>query len=564
MKKMKYIAGVFTLAASMYACTDLSEETYSIMTDDKFGKTEAQVQAQVGEVYTSLRGGQFGTGANGYLFGEYLVFLATLPTDETFAPAWGGNADWYDGGRYYNLMMHQWTPSQDVILGAWRYCYAGIGRANAAIYLIERSAVSAESKAKYAAQCKAVRAYYYMQLLDWFGNVPLVTEYATAAVLPTNKPISEQPGKVFRFIEQELKDLIDGDLLPSAAYGRITTTAAKVLLARLYLNANVYIGQDMYSECLQALDGVTGTLNTDYFANFRKGNKNSEEILFAIPPGNVYNTERWHQSYGIDLQLWGGLKYQFVREDELTTGDDGLYENPLPDYAADDYLFCVQPGYYRNTYTEDGDVRKGNIFGYDTLRYSDGAPVYVKIPRGDENNRSDVYACHKDTSGAFPAVLSETLADITDRKPYEGWVWNKQAIDASTTWEDLYNKGTALPAMPVIRYAEVLMMRAECAVRGAGGDALPPLNEVRSRAGLGAATSATLEDIERELRREFPMEGRRRTDMKRFGIFTQSDHFRKEYNGFGQLTQTGSHLNLYPIPQKELDMNHNLEQNPGY
>ena len=222
------LAGLLT---TLGACTDLSETLYDKIDANEYGQTDAQIASIVGRAYASLRGGSF-DGANGYAFSEYVYFISAISSDEAVLPARNGGADWNDGGRYVQLKRHAWDDENVAITGAWRYCYNGISTVNSIIKQVDDSSLEQGQKDKIFAELRAIRAYFYYRLLDWFGNVPLITDYEDLS-LKTNSSRAE----VFDFTEKELLEVIE--LLPESGYGKMTKSAGYCLLARVYLNAEV-------------------------------------------------------------------------------------------------------------------------------------------------------------------------------------------------------------------------------------------------------------------------------------------------------------------------------------
>ena len=166
------------------------------------------------------------------------------------------------------MQFHTWTADNTVILSGWRYAYVSISKINAIIYQIESSGLTEDGKAKVEAELKGLRAYYYSLLLNWFGEVPISTDF-TKSELPKKSTRQE----VFNFIEKELKDVLP--LLPEGVqYSRFTQNVAYAVLARLYINAEVYTGTPHWQDCISACEKITGfTLAGDYFTNFKIENQ---------------------------------------------------------------------------------------------------------------------------------------------------------------------------------------------------------------------------------------------------------------------------------------------------
>ena len=123
---------------------------------------------------------------------EYVFFTSECSSDEACIPTRG--TDWYDGGRYQQLQYHTWDADNTGVLSLWRYNFTGVSKVNGIIYQVEKSELSTDLKKKVEAELRGLRAYYYYNLIDNFGNVPISTDFTTQ-VLPKNSPRAE----VFNF-----------------------------------------------------------------------------------------------------------------------------------------------------------------------------------------------------------------------------------------------------------------------------------------------------------------------------------------------------------------------------
>ncbi|HNZ72340.1 MAG TPA: RagB/SusD family nutrient uptake outer membrane protein, partial [Prolixibacteraceae bacterium] len=275
MRNYKNTILTLVLAAIFAGCTNLDETLYDKVKSSDYGKTSGEIETIVGSAYATLRG--FGDNISlSYPACEFLLFCNETTSDEVCIPTRG--SDWYDNGRYQQAELHTWGNDNLLILSSWRYCYEGISKVNAVIYQVKKSELSEEEKNVVYAELRGIRAYYYSILLDMFGNVPLITNFEDTS-LPKNSTRAE----VYAFVESELLDIME--LLPSEIiYGRITQNVANALLARLYINSEVYIGQARWQDCIDACDKISGyVLEGNYFANFLTGNEGSRENIFAIP-----------------------------------------------------------------------------------------------------------------------------------------------------------------------------------------------------------------------------------------------------------------------------------------
>jgi hypothetical protein len=546
---MKKIVSILTIGVlfALNACTELAEEPHSIITAGDYGTTDAQLETVIGRTYTALRGGSYGDGGNGYIFSEFLFFLSALSSDEAVLPAMNNGADWYDGGRNEEILQHRWTPQNVEILGAWRYAYNGIATANAAIYQLEKAPASESLKAQFTAEMRAVRAYYYYRLLDWFGNVPIITDY-TDLSLPTNSSRK----KVYEFVEAELTEILSALPTSDPSHSRMTQDAAKCLLARLYLNAEVFSGTPQWQKCLDVCNSIAEkTLTPDYFDNFKLDNGSLPEIIFSIPlPQN-----EWLNPYGYMLLTTKGVQWTLLKKADLKVNDEGVYEDPYPNYYADAGVICVQPGFYDHTFTDANDKRRTAILAGQQY-YADGDPIYIVTPED-----AYTYIAAPQSDKTVPLIYKDG-ENLRDRQPLEGYCWNKYRLTPDYEWTHIYYGGKPYANFVIFRYAEVLLMKAECLVRlTRESEAGTTLQPIYSRADMSPIASPTLPQIEAEWTREFVLEDQRRTHMIRFGTFTESDHYRGDKT---PVVDRGAHTTLFPIPYLELAKNNQLKQNPGY
>ncbi|HMI08495.1 MAG TPA: RagB/SusD family nutrient uptake outer membrane protein, partial [Flavobacterium sp.] len=258
--KVKITAALVIGMLFTFSCTNLDEDLYDKVADDNFGTTPNEIQALVGGAYSSLRGFSDAI-SNSFPTCEYVFFLNEVASDEATIPTRG--TDWYDGGRYQEVQRHQWTPDNGMILSAWRYCYAGIAKVNSIIYQVDKSGLTDAAKAPIYAELKSIRAYYYYQLLDMFGNVPIVTNFEDQG-LPTNSTRQQ----VYDFVETELLNALPY-LSSNVVYSKVTKNVAYSLLARLYLNSEAFVGVPRWQDCIDMCQNVSGhSLSPDFFANF--------------------------------------------------------------------------------------------------------------------------------------------------------------------------------------------------------------------------------------------------------------------------------------------------------
>lgn len=516
--KTKYILSSLLLGALMLTgCTNLDEDLYDKVLVDDYGKTDSEVGTIVGGAYATLRGygasTPEGNGTNCYPTCEYVFFALECASDEACIPTRGN--DWNDGGRYLRWQQHTWDANDPGPLSLWRYAFTGVSKVNAIIAQIQDTNISEEAKTKCVAELRALRAYYYTLLIDEFGNVPITTD-VRATELPANSPRRD----VFEFVESELTDALPY-LASGVIYGRMTQNVANALLARMYLNAAVYLNLDLGSDaykvylqrCLDACAKVQGyALTGDYSASFAIANEKSPEIIMAIPYDHTMGTVG---NYLASMTYHYNQNQAFSADASYPWCGNGI---------------CAQPGVYSSY--EDGDVRRDkSLLVGQQYKAKDGSPIL-------------------DDDGS-PINYVEEIEDFSHASRVAGARLNKYEWSPSDQWERDND-------WVLMRYAEVLMMQAEANFRlGNAAAAMTYMNHVRARAGLPALTAVDEKALDNEWLHEFAFEGLRRTVNIRFGTFFESWWFK-------DADAADHHTGIYPIPAEEMDKNKNLVQNPGY
>ena len=329
----------------------------------------------------------------------------------------------------------------------------------------------------------------------------------TQKELPTNSPRKD----VFAFIEKELKEIIP--LLPSGiTYGRFTQNVANTLLARLYLNAEVFTGTARWQDCLDACNKVQGySLTANYKASFAIQNEKSPEIIFAIP---------YDHKQGTVGNYLASMTYHYNQK--LAFDPAGVYQ-----WCGNG--ICAQPGLYSSF--DAKDIRRQSLLIGQQYSAKDGSEVLM-----DDGS---------------PLNYTEEIDNFTDATKNAGARLNKYEWSANDSWERDND-------WVLMRYAEILMMQAECNFRlGYTSTALTYINQIRKRAGLDDLTTLTLDDLDTEWKHEFVFENLRRTTNIRFGTYFKA-WWEKPAD------PADKHTGIYPIPQEELSKNPNLKQNPGY
>ncbi len=488
------------------SCTDLETELYSDLTPEtEYTTTDTQLAAIL-TAYEPLKG-----------YSEPYFNLQELSTETSAAPAKFG--PWDDGGLWARLHRHEWENNSGDINGAWNLCFSGVSTCNR---LIEEFEISTADTEVAVIELRAIRALYFYMAMDMFGDVPLVTTFVTAEASPSRTPKQE----VFNYIVAELEELIP--LLPSGTkgelYGRINSWSAMGILARVYLNAEIYTGTPQWEKVAtltqQIIDGGQFSLEPNYFDNFEIRNEGSNENIFVVP---------YSKSSGGRFPLHMETLHPLSKE----TYD--LQNGPWNGYTALEEFY--------NSFDE-ADNRKG-MFIVGQMYTSSGVPI------DDPNGLIEIDSQGNPDPDGAPLIFTPYINELTPKAfSQSGARIGKYKIE--------HGIGTSMENdIPVVRYADVVLMRAEALWRedNASAEAVELVRQVRERAGLGAINPLTEDALYDEIQRELAFECHARTIMIRFNRFDTQ---------WWEKTITDSNKNVFPIPTDQLNGNPNLVQNPGY
>ncbi|MFA9393026.1 MAG: RagB/SusD family nutrient uptake outer membrane protein [Prolixibacteraceae bacterium] len=486
------------------SCVDVEENVYDKYAAQDFYASEAGADAALASVYAQMAGNWDGVGYAGADRGWY--DLNSMSTDEQVVPH-RTTGDWeLDFARLY---LRQWLPSEGFINNTWNWLYRSVFLANLAVEQLE----TANAEPSKVAEAKVLRAFFYYLLIDDWGNVPFFTENSmTVDQIP-----QVDKKEVFDFIVKELTEnveTLDGTI-GGNYYGRFNKWAGYALLAKVYLNAEVYTGTAMWKECLEYCNKVDG-------GGFKlhSGAEDAANVL-----GNKY------------YELFGDV----CPTDETILG-----------------IFITVDIVGRNisTIRSLGGI-DGNVLLGGTSTWNGAIVPYDYFAKFDPNDvRVRQFRYGDDPYGPQPAgFINYSL--LVDNFDNPGAAPNAGIRNTKFFPVEPMNGGGASNDFPIYRYADILLMKAECLVRtGDAAAAKGFIDQVRQRAGLNAlAANPTLDDIYNERGFELTWEGHRRQDMIRFGTFTQAH---------GLAPAVDDHFKLFPIPTAALNANSNLLQNPGY
>ncbi|WP_041633145.1 RagB/SusD family nutrient uptake outer membrane protein [Maribacter sp. HTCC2170] len=529
------VSGLLVFGA---ACTDLEEELQNEITE------QFSVDGNAASAEGNGNGGNGGGSAS--LLGPYSKLrdgsanhggywsVQSVSTDEMAITQKGG--DWYDGGIWLDVHRHTAGPTNGPIGGAWGNLYGGVAECNDKI-------ANGGLNANELAQVKALRAFFYLRLCDLYGNVKIVTT-------PGGDAPQSNRAAVFAFVESELlstlgiasvspaMDLSGSDLTVADDKYRINQFAALGVLAKLYLNAEVYTGTARWQEAHDAADYIIS--NGGYTlvdSSFEKNNLGKRPGVDTDPemlsgyatvfaPNNQNNPEIiWSIEY--DDVTASGMNYTQMTLHYSSQFSWNLQAQPWNGYVALEEFY--------NSY-EDGDARKSINF--------------IAGPQLDAGGNQIV-----DYSDSADPPLNYTT-NVNELEP------NAQRDGGTRLGKfsfQQYGKNEMNNDWPIVRLGEMYLVRGEAAARNAAdwSMALADVNIIRQRAGVAALASVDADSFLAERGREMFMETTRRRDLIRFGKWADA--------WWEKPVDAGAHTELMPIPQDQIDAaGGSLTQNPGY
>ena len=540
--KTRYIISSALMALATVGCTDLDVDIKSVYTEYPTD-SEIAIEARISNAYFAFRD------AIGRRYDEGI----SCNSDEYTAVSFGG--DYLNDRDMANFSLH--SVDQDACkhqLNVYSEIQGGITKCNQILMDLGDENVSV------SAPVRAARAFYTFLLMDNWGDTPII-DYR---LLGADGIVDRSPrADVARWIETELLEVRDDcpTEVSSETYGTPTRWMVDALLAKLYINWNVYT-QDVTSaswsstatneklnDCVAACDDVIKSglfdLSDDYKKKFMYDNgPHIKDFIYAMPFDAITQT---------------GMTYARFRTWRQGQKDNGFYSVPLassvggnmaltPEYAE---LFCL-PGDRRNdVIAGDANAETFDVYQYDATT-------------GEKTNVRNTYQ-------GTPVVFTKkiTLAtqdgDLNTGKNLTGWVQGYKSIKFFPNVEEVNaHSRNQSNDIPIFRYADILLMKCEAIVRGASatnGDTPQSLfNQIRSYVNAPTISSTpSLQDILDERGREFLDEHWRRNDLIRFGDFEREWGFKYLNPNANALTNR-----LLPLSRDILNVNTNWKQNNGY
>ena len=551
---MKRYRFLFLLLAALSMTSCLDEHPKDQLDEDAIYGSASDIYINaVASLYNYIGGANESEGIQGTCRGIY--DYNTLTTDEAMIPIRGG--DWYDGGLWNAMYQHRWTADDQSLYDTWKYIYKVIVLANKSLDIISSKSglLSAAQQEEYRAEVRAIRAMFYYYAMDMFGRVPLALStdeqrYSSLFQGQTDR------SSVFHFVFQELQQVLPS--LPDQHsnkegnyYGRITQPVVNFLLAKLALNAEIYMyddwtqgyanrpkGSDIHfsvpaaeasshdgdkelnawETCIYYCDKLAEegyVLESDDAFNFSTHNETSKENIFTIPMDKNIYTNQFHYLF---------RSYHYTHGGALGWGSENGTCATISTMKANHYGEADEDARCKMNFVA-GVVK---VDGHELLM-DNGKPLEYQPFEVAQNLTNSKFI---KTAGARMAKYE------VDRTSY---------MDGKLQSNDIV----------LFRYADALLMKAEAKVRnGENGD--EELNRIRARVGM-PYRKATLDNILEERLLELVWEGWRRQDLIRFGKFTGAYDLRTPLQG-----ESSGYTTVFPIPQKCIDLNSELVQNKGY
>jgi starch-binding outer membrane protein, SusD/RagB family len=519
MKKLfsfgKVLLAVAFLAVANNSCTNLDEKLYSQVAVADYFKTDEEFNAALGAAYIKF----YGFASHNSIWSDQEV-----STDELMIP-WRGK-DWEDGEQWIRMHQHNYNAKEASFNNSWALCYDGILTCNRLLYQL--NAANATKAAQFVPELKTLRAYYYTFLLDMFGNVPIVTDFPSKSDNPENSTRA----KVFEFIETELNTNVPllSKNVDGTTYGRMNYFVGRSILAKLYLNAEVYTGTPQWKKAFDAADEVIKSnkyiLSPNFADNFKATNdKTSKENILVI----AYD-EKFAQGFNlVQMTLHYSSQATFNTREQPWNG------------------YCSLADFYSSF--DSSDVRKkGFLVGQ---QYDSNGKILT-----------DADADANDPDGA-PLNFTPEINEIKPKCLRQAGARIGKFEFAAGVRSSMSND------FPLLRLSDIIMTRGEAAWKLSNNPtdaaALADFNTIRSRASVATSgplklapfTTLSAAIILAERGRELFVEAHRRTDQIRLGAYGAS----RRYKG---VDPVDGHLNVFPIPQAQIDANSKLRQNPLY
>ena len=548
--KVLFAAAAATLAVG---CTDLDVPVKSQYTS--YPSSEAALEAQLSGIYFQMRD----------CFGRRYMEGLALSSDEYSAVSYGGN--WYDNGAYAHPSLHNFNY-EDASIDWMPVLASGVVKAN--------EVINSDADDKYKAPARAMRAFFTFIMMDCWGDVAINDATLAGQIdLEERQPRAD----VARWIESELKAIIPQLTTETTGenYGKPNKYMAQALLAKLYINWPVYTASavenydansystEKLADCIAVCDEIINSgkfeLGPDPY-RFKFASDNSERVEAGTIKDFIYAMP-YHTTGATGMQYGRSHSYKDVKNlkpsyyGEDLTNSGGGYMTMTPEFVK---LFNLK-----------GDERNKLILGLsenlDDYRYATGGDentVYVYDPT---TLLPTTQVCNDKEGNPLKLSRNINLVEkdftINVGDNLTGWRQGCRNLKWHVTRNDYANGRNQSNDIPLLRYADVLLMKAEALTRqGSSAEARNLVNQIRAYVNAEQLDhNPTLQEIYDERGREFFDENMRRTDMIRFGHF--EDEYFPHYKSF-PTANFDKTRRIFPINKTMLDLNPKWTQNPGY
>jgi hypothetical protein len=549
--KVLFMAG---LAALAVGCTDLDVPVESQYTS--YPTDDIAMEGQMADIYYHFSG----------VLGRRYMEVMGLSSDEWTAASYGGG--WYDGGAYAHPALHNYTY-EDATIDWFGTITEGISKVNK---VMDTEGIDLKSEPIYKA--RAVRAFFHWILMDGWGDVPILDRTPADGETVARKPRAE----VAKWLESELLDCIPN--LPTEVnantYGQPTRWMAEALLAKIYINWPVYTASavedydaatatnEKLDDCIKLCDDIIasdkfnlGSMSYRDKFSYDNGPK-VEDFIYAMP----YDTQnRQGMQYGRS-RCWKNIKKMAKS-----------YFGEALSQSGGGYI-TMTPEFVKKTFILQGDERNKCVIGlssnYDDYRYVEGEDENTVFVYNKANRKMTKEIARIEGADSDPLVLhvNVTLANADDPTldvgdNINGYSQGCRSVKWFVIDDDFKNGRNQSNDVPILRYADVLMMKAEALTRQGGSEeAMNLFNQIRAYANAPLLDhNPTLEEIYDERGREFFDENWRRNDMIRFGHF--EDEYFPHYKNF-PTARFEKTCRIFPIHKDILNLNPTWKQNAGY
>lgn len=555
MKTRNILTGAF-LALTAFGCTDLDVNIESQYTE--MPNSEIAIEAQMSNAFYGFRN------AIGRRFDEGV----SCNSDEYTAVSFDG--DYLNGRDMANFSLHMIDPTNSKNqLNVFDELQSAITNCNRVLFDLSAGGVSDED----LAPVRAVRAFYHFMIMDHWGDTPIIDH-----LLADDEKIDRSPrADVAKWIESELLAVRDNcyENVDASTYGKPTRWMVDALLAKLYINWNVYTKDvtssswnandknDKLNECIAACDRIIASghfdLSDDYKTKFMYTNgSHIKDFIYAMP---------------YDAETVQGMTFARFRTWRRGQNSNGFYSIEMSNSVGGNMaltpefveLFCL-PGDRRNDVIAGSTGENIGLPSFDVYQYDNatGDPTNIRNTYGGENVTFTKAITLKEDLTANPPVVPN--ADLNCGADLKGWTQGYRSIKFFPDINDYNNFSRNQDNdFPIFRYADIILMKCEAIVRGGtatnGDTPMSLFNQIRAYVNAPLLDhDPSLQEILDERGREFLDEHWRRNDLIRFGKFEEPWGFKDQFNPNAKNPQ----YRLWPLSIDALNNNTNWKQNPGY